>query len=180
MKKISLWLFMTALMPAILSAQDSKERNVWSPFEYFAGSWQGRETGRAGIGKGSRTYEFIMGGQYLYARNQSVFEPQGKKAERETHEDWTFFSYDKYRETFIVRQFNVEGFVNHFVLDSLSHDQKTFVFVTESSENAPPGLRARLRVQIKNENEFAESFELAPPDQDFAPMLQNYWKRKKD
>jgi len=180
MKQISTVGLALVLCPFSLFAQNGTDCNVWRPFEYFIGSWQGHEEGTSGTGKGSRTYEFVVGEQYLFSKNLSVFEPQEKNPEGETHEDWTFFSYDKNRAKFIVRQFNSEGFVNHFVLESLSMDRKGFVFVSESSENAPPGLRARLRFQIQNENEFSEFFELAFPGKDFTLLLQNHWTRKKD
>jgi len=38
---------------------------------------------------------------------------------------------------FVFREFNIEGFVSQYLLDSLSTDGATFVFVRESSENFP-------------------------------------------
>ena len=160
-----------------INAQEQETENKWEPFEYFIGSWQGHETGVAGIGKGARTYEKIMNGTYLYFRNTSTFEPQEKNPKGEKHEDQTYFSYDEINNNYVIRQFNSEGYINKFVLDSLSADNKYFVFVSESSENAPPDLRARIIYSIQNENEFIETFELAFPKKDFQLFLKNYWKR---
>ena len=177
MKKFIVFIFVIALFPIIVNAQ---EQNKWEPFEYFIGSWEGHETGVAGIGKGARTYEKIMNGTYLYFRNTSAFEPQEKNPKGEKHEDWTFFSFDNNLSKYVMREFNIEGFVNKYILDSLSSDNKHFVFVTENSENAPPGLRARLTCTIKNENEFVETFELAFPNKGFQLFLKNYWTRVKE
>lgn len=153
--------------------------DIWAPFQYFVGDWQGHETGRAGIGEGERTYEFIMNGVYLYAKNVSRFKPQEKNPDGEVHEDVSFLSYDKGRKVFVLREFHIEGFVNQYTLDSLKSNETKFVFISESSENAPPGLRARVTLEIKNENEFVEIFELAFPDRQFSEWLKNYWTRIK-
>ncbi len=162
----------------IITLSQEKDKNIWEPFKYFAGSWEGHETGKAGIGKGDRTYEFIMDDVYLFQKNTSKFEPQEKNPDGEVHVDWTFFSYDKFRKKYVLREFHIESFVNQYTLDSLSHDNKHFVFVSESLENAPKGMRARVKLTIENENEFLETFELAFPGKDYSEFLRNHWKRK--
>jgi len=174
------YLFIIILfLPVILLSQEGSVVSIWEPLEYFVGTWDGHETGRAGIGKGDRSYQFIMGGHYLFMKNISRFEPQEKNPKGETHEDWTIFSFDEARQKFIIRQFNIEGVVNRFVLDSLVNLNKTFVFTSESSENAPPGLRARLSYYIQSQDEFRETFELAMPGKEFSIYLENFWKRRK-
>ena len=76
------------------------------------------------------------------------FEPQEKNPEGEVHEDWAFFSFDQNRNSLVMRQFNVEGFVNRYVLDSLSSDGSRLILISENSENAPPGLMARYTLEI--------------------------------
>ena len=173
MKKIFLLLI---VIPILLAAQENKD--IWGPLRYFEGSWKGHDTGRAGVGEGYRAYEFIMNGTFFYCQNTSTFGPQEKNPKGEIHENWTFFSYDKGRKEFIVRQFNGEGFVNQFVADSISTDGRFFRFISESSENAPPGLRARLTYIIKDKDHFEESFEIAMPKSDFSEWLKNYWTRQ--
>ncbi|MCK5086687.1 MAG: hypothetical protein KAQ90_04155 [Melioribacteraceae bacterium] len=177
MKKIMVILF---FIPLLLTAQSIEEENIWVPFHYFIGMWEGNETGKAGIGRGERKYEFIMNEMYLFAENVSRFEPQEKNPKGEVHEDWAFVSYDKIRNKFVLREFHIESYVNQYTLDSLSPDNKYFVFVSESSENAPPGMRARVTLKIEDENNFIETFELAFLGKEFSPWLKNYWKRKID
>ena len=172
-------LLFVLLTPLLTFAQSEEKKDVWQPFKYFVGSWKGHETGKAGIGKGERTYEFIMKGKYLHCKNKSVFDPQEKNPKGEVHEDWTFLSYDKIRGKFVLREFHIETFVNQYLLDSLSTDNKTMIFITESIENLPPGFRARLSFFIKNENEFSEKFEIAAPEKEFKLYIENFWTREK-
>lgn len=176
-KKYFTYFILVFIICATTSAQYTDEYNKWLPFKYFLGNWEGHETGVAGIGKGIRKYEKIMDGSYIYFRNTSTFEPQEKNPKGERHEDWTFFSFDNNTGNYIMREFNIEGFVNKYVLDSLSSDYKYFVFVSESSENAPPGLKARSTLEILNGNEFTETFEIAFPKKDYQLFLKNYWTR---
>ena len=170
-------LLIILLTPLLVFAQPEEKKDIWQPFKFFSGSWKGHETGKAGIGKGERTYEFIMNGKYLHCKNKSVFDPQEKNSKGEVHEDWTFLSYDKIRGKIVLREFHIETFVNQYALDSLSTDFKTMIFVTENIENLPLGFKARLSFFIKNENEFTEKFEIAAPEKEFKPLIENYWTR---
>ena len=44
-------------IPLLLTAQSIEEENIWVPFHYFVGMWEGNETGKAGVGKGERKYD---------------------------------------------------------------------------------------------------------------------------
>jgi hypothetical protein len=48
--------------------------------------------------------------------------PAAASAERraEVHDDVGFISYGKAAQKLVLRQFHIEGFVNHYVLDSIS------------------------------------------------------------
>jgi len=154
----------------------------WRPFAFLVGEWTGREEGSFGTGTGTRVVERILQGRYLSARNASVFEPQPSHPEGERHEDLSILSYDQGRDAYVLRQFNSEGYVNRFVLAegapaSPDDELERLVFVSEASENAPPGLRARLTWEIDGPDRFHETFELAPPGADFSVMLRNTWTR---
>jgi len=167
------------LLPGIPFGQEEKEPDVWEPLKFFIGAWQGEGEGRPGVSKAQREYKFVLQGKFLEAKNKSVYEPQEDNPKGEIHEDWSLFSYDQDRAKFVFRQFHVEGFVNQYVLDSLSEDGKTLVFVTEAIENIPAGWRARETYKILNDDEFVESFELAAPEQDFELYITNHFKRKR-
>jgi hypothetical protein len=59
------------------------------------------------------------------------------------HEDIGFLSHDKSVQKLVLRQFHVEGFVNQYVVDRMSDDGRTIVFVSTAIENIPAGWRAR-------------------------------------
>jgi len=166
------------LIPLAISAQDEKTVSQWGAIKYFEGSWIGESTGKAGEGKGERTYEYIMNRAYLHYKNIMKFEPQENNPKGEVHEDWGFFSWDNNRQIIVLRQFNIEKFTNQFIADSISTDGKTLLFTSESSENAPPRLTARYIFEIKDENTFIETFELAFPGNPYSCWMTNTWRRK--
>jgi len=150
---------------------------MWERFNYFIGIWQGSGLGKAGHSRVERNYEFVLNSKFLFVRNKSIYEPQEKNPNGETHEDWDFISYDRARETYIFRQFHIEGFVNHFVLNELTEENQAISFVTESIENIPPGWKARETYRILGLDDFIEVFELAPPDKEFELYTENRFQR---
>ena len=171
--------FILILIPGILFAQGEKKEDVWSPFKYFVGNWKGTGKGRSGLSKLEAEFKFVLNGKYLQVRGKAVLEPQEKNKKGEVHEDLGFISFDRARKTFVFRQFHVEGFVTQNVLDNLSSNEKTFVFLSENIENIAPGWRVRATYKILNENEFLQIFELAEPGKDFEVYSENRLKRKK-
>ena len=96
------------------------------------------------------------------------------------HEDVGFISYDKAAQKLVLRQFHVEGFVNEYVLDSISSDGRTLVFVTRSIENIPAGWRGRETYRIvSDDDEFVETFALAEPGKEFATYSETRFRRKR-
>src|ERR1700752_1351368 len=109
------------LLPSFVTAQ-SGQHDVWEPFKYFVGTWEGTGKGQPGASKIQREYKFVLNGKFLQAQNRSVYEPQAKNPKGEIHEDWGLLSFDKSRKQFVLRQFHVEGFVNQYVMTSSSAD----------------------------------------------------------
>jgi len=155
-------------LAAAAQAGQDRATDVWAPFRFFEGRWEGKGEGGPGVSRGKQTWEFMLRGRYLQVRNESRFEPQEKNPAGEVHEDFGIISYDKTRKTYVFRQFHVEGFVNQYISDGLNADGKTFVFVSEAIENIPPGIRARLTYRILDDNSFEQTFDLAAPGQEFA------------
>jgi hypothetical protein len=149
---------------------------VWKPLEYFVGSWTGEEVATFGKGRGERTYRFVLQGHYLLSENASRFPPEGDRA-AQAHDDWTVFSYDSARKTYVVRQFNSEGFVNTLVMDGASEVPRRMRFVAERTENAPPGTQVVLEYEIVGEREFAERFEVRFPGRESPVVIRNRWRR---
>lgn len=172
--------FFLFLVPLLAVGQaPTKTADVWSPFKYFLGNWQGTGKGEAGISELDREYQSILNGKYIQIRHKSVYAPQEKNPKGETHEEIGFISFDRRGKSFMLRQFHVEGFVIQFKAESVAEDGKLIVFTSESIENIPAGWRAKETYRIVNENEFTETFELAEPGKDFKVYSTNQFKRKK-
>lgn len=171
-------LLLTLILPIFLIAQSGQNTDVWGPLKYFIGKWEGQGEGRPGISKGYQEFCFVLSGKYLEVKNRSVFEPQERNPKGEIHEDWGFISYDQIRKKFVFRQFHVEGFVNQYVLETISDEGKTFVFVSEHIENIPEGFKARLTYKVINDDEFLQSFDLAGPGKEYECYSTGVMKRK--
>ncbi len=159
-----LWILL--FVSVLLDVQAQKNNTIWATMKHFSGTWTGSGTGESGNGAYTRTYQWVLGNNYLEVRNKSLYPPAANKP-GSTHEDIGYISYDQQRAKFILRQFHIEGFVNTYVLDSLSADGRLIVFASEHIENISKGWRARETYQIVDENTFTEVFELAEPGGDF-------------
>ncbi len=176
MKKL---LVVLALLPCLVLAQDTKKEDVWEPLRPFIGQWAGTGSGNSGTSTVETKFGFVFNETYLQVTTKAVFEPQEKNPEGEIHEDLGYISYDKGRKKFVFRQFHVEGFINQYVLDSISADGNTIVFTSESLENAPPGMSARLTYTLVAPDELTSAFDLAFPGKEFSCFSQNTFKRRK-
>ena len=164
------------LLAPFTVGQTTTRSNVWEPFMFFVGAWEGTGSGEPRTSTIQREYRFTLNNRFLHVQNKSIYPPQPKNPKGEVHEDWGMISFDKSRKQFVFRQFHVEGFVNQYV--SNNPDGKTIVFTSESIENIPAGYRARETYRIINSNEFEEVFEMAEPNKDFAIYSQGHFKRK--
>lgn len=160
-------ILLTLLSTTLTFGQNSKRDSIWSPIKYFVGTWKGVGGGEPGVGNYERSYQLILNNNFVEIRNKSTYPPTDKYPKGEVHEDIGYFIYDKGRKTFLLRQLHIESFANDYVLESLSADKKTLVFVTESIVNIPKGWKAKETYQIKSEKEFEETFELAEPGKEF-------------
>ena len=160
----------------LLAAQEPDTSAQVAALDFFVGSWSGEESASIGTGQGERTYEIVLQGTYLLGRNRSLFVPQEGLPDGDDHEDWTWFSYDDERGTYVVRQFNSEGYVNRFVMEEGSTVPDRMTFVLEAAENARGG-KGRLTFRIIDDDTFEETFEFAWPDSDQRFTVSNRWTR---
>lgn len=153
------------------------QKRAWQRLEELAGTWHGDGKGTPGASKVSRTYELILQGKFVLARNTSRFEPAGEKDKGEVHQDLGVYSFDRARQAVVLREFHSEGFVNQYVLESINADATTLTFVTEAVENGPPGFAARVTLIIDGEASLREEFELKFPGADFETCVSTSLSR---
>jgi len=170
-------LFLLVLLPALVFAQSDKNQDIWKPFEFLLGTWEGQGEGKSGISSVRYEFQFIFSQKYLQMKTRAEFKPQEKNPKGEIHEDTGFISYDSMRKKHIFRQFHVEGFVIQYVLDHVSDSGKILLFVSEQIENAPPGMNVTLELRAIKANEMRLSFNLAMPGQELECFSLNSVKR---
>lgn len=165
------------LSQMIVSGQPPASRDRLALLAPLIGKWTGTTEGEPGAGTVEREYQWILGSRFVELRNVSTYPPQAKNPKGERHEDRGIFSADAARSTIVLRQFHVEGFVNHYVLDPESPPDR-LVFTTEAIENIPAGWRARETYAI-GADRLEETFELAEPGKAFAVYSRNRLTRVK-
>jgi hypothetical protein len=153
-------------------------QSKFSKLDFLIGNWQGVESGIAGEGIGFRTYSYELGKNYILEKNQSVFPRSDKKPKGEVHRDFGVISYNSNQDQIIYRSFNIEGFTNIFVLDTLSTENK-FIYISREIENNPGNWKARVIIEKISKSEFKEFFDVAMDGENFKPFLQNHWYKVK-
>lgn len=154
-------------------------QNKFDHLDFLIGNWQGVETGVAGDGIGFRTYSYELNENYIYEKNQSTFPKTEKKPKGEVHRDFGVFSFNSNKNEIIYRSFNVEGFTNIFVLDTVLSTIDKLVFITREIENNPGNWKARVVIEKIIETEFQESFDIATDGETFKDFISNRWYKVK-
>lgn len=175
--KSKLQVFCWVLMISVsLNAQNRNFEHI----SFVLGEWEGEGTG-FGNEKStiSSSFKLVMTDQYIEVINQSKFEPTDNKPEGELHEDKGFISFDKMRNLIVFRQFNIEGYVNTYLLiDSLSNEN-TLVFQTEAIENFMPGGKAQWTIKKIDKNQIKTVFDVSFPNQGYTCFGTNRLQRIK-
>jgi hypothetical protein len=176
---------LVVLVPVLLaalntsaSARQSAAPDPLLPLAPLIGRWSGTSEGQPGNGTAEREYRRELRGRIVELTNRVVYPPQPANPKGETHEDRGTFSFDRAAKTIRFRQFHVEGFVVHYVLEPGSKDG-TVVFSSDAIENIPAGYRSRETYVILGPDEFEEIFELAEPGKDFAVYSRARLRRVK-
>jgi len=163
----------------LASVITSAQNNPFERISFVIGEWEG-----TGIGFGNEksriesSFNLVMDGNYIEVRNKSKFEPTDDKPEGELHIDKGFISFDSQRDMIVFRQFNIEGYINTYLLiDSLSNDN-TLIFQTETIENFVPGGSARWTINKIDSGQIETIFDVAFPDQGYTCFGTNQLRRK--
>jgi hypothetical protein len=171
---IAMWL----IGSGALAQTQAQLPDHWAPMRFLVGEWQGTCIGEPGKGSVARRYESILNGRFIYERNTSTFPPQEKNKAGEVHEHWSIFSYDKKRKTLLFRQFHQESFVVTYALNPALTTPTKLVFESEQLENVPSSWKAREIYELISNDEFTETFEIAPTDRPFSIYSHSHFKRR--
>ena len=150
---------------------------MWEPFNFFVGGWKGSRKGEQDQSRAERKSEFLLNECFVFVQNKSIFSSQEKNPNGEIHKDWGIISYDRARETYVFRQFYIEGFVNQYLLKSIAEGGQSISFVTEEIENISPSWQAKESYRIIGPDEFVEVFEVASQGKEFEIYSENRFQR---
>lgn len=169
--------FAILLLASALAAQGRADAvGPWVPLERFVGEWHGTATGHAGVCTVTRRYAKVMGGRFIHETNTSTYAALEKNPKGEVHEHASMFSFDKQRKLLILRQFHIEGFVNTY-REASEPAAEQLVFESESFENFNNAWTARETYEFIGNDQFVETFELAPPGKPFMVYSRTELKR---
>ena len=136
---------------------------------FLIGNWKGNGEG---FGKSksviSASYSSTMNDKFIEVVNESHFEPTEKNPDGEHHIDRGFISFDNARGKIVYRQFNIEGYVNQYLLNESLSNQNTFVFETENIENFVPGGKARYTIKKLSDTSLETIFDVSFPGKEYA------------
>ena len=109
----------------------------------------------------------IMDNKYIEVVNDSKFDPTPDNPVGEHHINKGYISYDESRNLIVFRQFNIEGYINQYVLiDSLLNENEP-VFVTEAIENFLPGGIAKWTIKKISTNKIETIFDVFFPNKGY-------------
>jgi hypothetical protein len=171
-------LLLTCLL-FLISALSYAQSKPFEKLSFIIGEWEGTGSGFGNEkSKIESSFQLVMDSNYIEVRNESKFEPTPDKPEGELHIDHGFISWDKHRSKLVFRQFNIEGYINTYLLiDSLSNENK-LIFQTESIENFAPGGSARWTINKIDDNQIETIFDVSFPDQGYTCFGTNLLRRK--
>jgi len=162
-------------LSAVVAAHSGDDKpDPWQPVRLFIGHWTGTTEGEPGAGTVERAYKFILSDHFIEEHSTSTYPPQEKNKTGEVHHHMGIISYDRERKILMMRQFHVEGFVNLYALNQALSSPKHFVFESERFENFNNSWKAKETYDIISQDEFIETFELAPPGKPFQVYSRNH------
>lgn len=174
MKKL---IAIVVLLIASAAVADDKKPDPWQPIRFMVGQWQGTVTGASGTGIVTRSYQLVLDDRFIQEHNTSTYAPTYKNPKGEVHEHLGMVSYDRQRKALMMRQFHPESFVNLYALNASASKDGLLVFESEDFENFDDAWKAKETYEVISEDEFFETFELAPPGKSFEVYSRNHFKR---
>jgi hypothetical protein len=146
------------LLPAFAAAQQTKELDVWGPYEFLVGMWTAEGHGEPGGGKGAFSFRLELQGKVLVRRNRLEF-PATPQRPAFTHEDLLVVYRDADPTPNRAIYFDSEGYVIHYTA-TFSEEGKVLTFLSDASPQAP---RQRLTYVQNGDGTLKVKFEIAPP-----------------
>jgi hypothetical protein len=163
------------LLPVLAAAQQTKELDVWAPWQFLMGRWAAEGGGKPGEGKGTFSFTLELQGNILVRRSHLVY-PATPAHAAFAHEDLMIIYPESSPRPNRAIYFDNEGHVIHYAA-TFSEQGKGLTFVSEASPQAP---RYRLAYFQGENGTLKAKFEIAPPGKPeaFATYMEGVAYRK--
>ena len=130
---------------------------------WLAGEWQGYGRFDTRVTYIHKSFAYDVAGRYLIERTRDMFPPEKPTTEFELHQDFTTY-YRTDTGGCRAKGFFVEGYVWNSTVTATGD---RIVVETDTVENAPAGMRARITYVKDGPDGLTGTFEIAMPGQDF-------------
>ena len=170
MLRVALLILALGFVPGIRAAEPSQGL---AELRWLIGEWRGVGEGEPGTSASERHADSFLEGRYLRVSGRSVYPRQPKNPKGEIHGQLDIWSYDRARQSIVLRQFDTLGFVSTYVLDKAASSANRWVLVAESLENVPKGMKARYTYTRASADEYQEVLELDADGTGFKPYVSN-------
>jgi hypothetical protein len=145
--------------------------------QWLIGDWRGLGEGQPGRSAVERHAELALDGNFVRVDGRSVYPKQESNPKGDIHGEIDLWSYDRARQTIVLRQFDTLGFVGTYTLDKASSSANKWVLLGESLENVPKGWKARYTFTLVSPDEYHEMLELDADGKGFRPYVTNRFLR---
>lgn len=156
---ITIMALLFALAPNLAWASPSSSDRL-SAIAWLVGEWSGVGEGHPGTSATSRHAARVQNDHFIRVEGRSVYPRQERNAAGEIHSSVDYWSFDRQRGLFVLRQFDSLGFVSTYVQDRAASSGERLVLVSEHLENVPAGWRGRYSYEHEAPDEYRELFEL--------------------
>jgi hypothetical protein len=155
---------------AVASEQD--ENDVWKPFRFIIGDWEGGGSGKPGEGVGQFSVAFDLDRKVLIRRNHAEYPAKSGRAKGAAHDDLMIIYPHAGKGGFRAEYFDSEGHVIHY---ALSFPAGKIVFESDAEAAGP---RFKLVYEMKSTDDLGIEFDMAAPNGDYHPYLTGTVHRK--
>ena len=159
------WL-LAVTIPSLARASDVDPAEVWRPMFHYLGTWKGTRPGADGPIKLTRVYTSASSNHYLEitetGRDRSRSEVRG------------MMSFDRPRQTLILRLYALDGSASDLVLDPSSTTAGQLVFASLDTSSS----RTRIVYQRTGPKNFVERIEQSSGGEPYALVTETTFVRK--
>ena len=139
----------------------SSAKAAYSELEQFNGFWRGVGDGKWGVSNAEKYFTTILDGNVICRGGNSIYPIQDRNPKGEQHKSYSLIALIKGGKELMLTEYDNEGFIARYTMNlSTSEENKNWIFEYVSGENFPSNFRARLTIEVPQNNSYIETLEL--------------------